>query len=372
MTWGNRLAIGLLLAGTAGATFADPVFAKAAGDEAAVRFGTRENVLDISLSPSGEKIAFISAGPEHGEILSIIDLSTDATVRRILANSEIIADLDSCEWADDERLVCSASGMADVGDLLIPFDRLFAVEAASGKVTEISRRQRGGESIGFSQQGGSVLALDVGGEQGKILMASEAVPEMTTGTRLANDDEGLGVELVDIRSGARRNREKPDPGATRFVADDAGRVRIKVRARFDGAGRLTGNYEYLYRPTEGGVWKALENLTIDGQRVPYFSPAAVDAARDVTYGFTKNNGYDAIAEFPLDGTGKGRLVLARSDVDVDSLIRIGRQRRVVGASYATEKRQIAYFDPALARLARDLAAALPNRPLINLVGASAD
>jgi dipeptidyl aminopeptidase/acylaminoacyl peptidase len=64
--------------------------------------------------------------------------------------------------------------------------------------------------------------------------------------------------------------------------------------------------------------------------------------------------------------------MSRDDVDVDALIRIGRQRRVVGASYATEKREIAYFDPALAKLARSLGKALPDQPLINIVGASAD
>jgi dipeptidyl aminopeptidase/acylaminoacyl peptidase len=45
---------------------------------------------------------------------------------------------------------------------------------------------------------------------------------------------------------------------------------------------------------------------------------------------------------------------------------------VVGASYATEKREIAYFDAELAKLSKDLAKALPDQPLINIVGASAD
>ena len=133
------------------------------------------------------------------------------------------------------------SAMADCRDLLIPFDRLVrGRRRQSGKVTRDSAAgKRGGESIGFSQQGGSVLALDVGARiRGKILMASEAVPEMTTGTRLANDDEGLGVEtLVDNpqRRTPQPRRKARSGGANAFwSADDAGRVRIKVRARFDG------------------------------------------------------------------------------------------------------------------------------------------
>jgi dipeptidyl aminopeptidase/acylaminoacyl peptidase len=366
MTWKNQLVLGLLLAGTASAALAEQ-----ARDEAAVLFGTREYVLDISLSPSGEKIAFISAGPEHGEILSYIDLSADAVVKPILVNSDIIADLDGCEWADDDHLVCTASGMGENAGVLIPFDRLFAIEAATGKVAEISRQRRG-QVLGFAQRGGDVLALDVGGEQGRILVASEAVREYTTGTRITKNEEGMGVDLVETATGKRGFQERPDPDAIRFVADDTGKLRIKVRARYDVSGLLTGTYDYLYRPAEGGQWTMLEGLTIDGKPVPSFSPVAVDSARNVAYGFVTEGGYDAVAEFALDGTGKGRILLTRSDVDVDKLIRIGRKRRVVGASFATEKRQIAYFDPELAKLARDLGKALPNQPLINLVGASAD
>ena len=66
------------------------------------------------------------------------------------------------------------------------------------------------------------------------------------------------------------------------------------------------------------------------------------------------------------------MVLARNDVDVDSLIRIGRQRRVVGVSYATEKRAIEYLDPELETLAGQFQNALAGKPLIEIVGASAD
>ncbi len=355
-----------------------PLAAAAEGEDVdaqAALFGARETVLDIALSPSGTRIAFIAAGPEHTEVVNVIDLAGDAQIRRIVVNSQKIADIDLCEWANDTRLVCQASGMAEGGDgILLPFDRLFAIDLDGSNVTELSKRQSG-QALGFIQRGGDVLALDVGGEQGQILMSRQAVEEYSTGTRIANRESGLGVDLVDVVSGKRRTRERADPAAQRFVADDTGQLRIKVRARYDGNGRLTGDYDYFYRAPEkagGAGWERLENLTIEGKPVPRFSPLAVDSARNVAIGFVVLGGYDAIAEFPLDGTGAGKLLMARDDVDVDQLIRIGRQRRVVGASYATEKRAIAYFNPELAKLAADLGKALPDQPLINIVGASAD
>ena len=72
------------------------------------------------------------------------------------------------------------------------------------------------------------------------------------------------------------------------------------------------------------MWKALENLTIDGQRVPYFLPRCGSMRRAMSpMDLPRTTATMRSPNSPLDGTGKGRLVLARSDVDVDSLIRIG-------------------------------------------------
>ncbi len=345
--------------------------AQATTDEAAIRFGARESVMDISLSPSGNKIAYISAGPQHTEMVNVIDLSGDAKPRQIAANTEVIADLDWCEWANDLQLVCQASGMATRPDgVLLPFDRLFSIDVRTGASKELSKRQSYA-AVRVAQGGGDVLALDVGGQQGSILISSEAVPENDTSTRMVNKAEGLGVELLDVATGKRSARERYDPLGRYYLADAVGQVRLKVRNRMS-SGRLTGEVDTYFRPAGTDSWKPLENLTIDGTPLPRFSPAAVDSARNVVIGFVTKDGYDGIAEFPLDGTAAGKVLMSRNDVDVDGLIRIGRQRRVVGASYATEKREIAYFDPALAKVARSLGKALPEQPLVNIVGASAD
>jgi dipeptidyl aminopeptidase/acylaminoacyl peptidase len=345
--------------------------AQAAADPA-IKFGARADVMDISLSPSGTKIAYVSAGPDHTEVVHVIDLNGEFTPRPIAANREQIADLDWCEWATDTRLVCKVSGMAFSGDgVLLPFDRLIAVSDDGSNVKELSKRQSA-DAIQAMQFGGDVIALNARGEQGQILMTRQYVPESNPATRLSSDKSGFGVDLVDVTTAKRQTREGADEAAVRYVADEAGRVRVKVRALRDGSGRLTGDSAYLYRAADSNAWVPFKQLTIDGTAVPSFVPVAVESSRNVAYGFVQQGGYDAIAEVALDGTGVGKVLLARPDVDVDSLISIGRQRRVVGASYATEKRTIAYFDQELAKLARSLAKALPDQPLINIVGASAD
>jgi dienelactone hydrolase len=371
ITTAARLRLGLLAGGMiASLGLAVPAAAQTITDQDAIRFGIRESVLHISLSPSGKRIAYISAGPQHTEILNVINLEGDFAPRQVAANTEIIGDLDSCSWANDVQLVCQTSGMLKLPDgLLLPFSRMFSINADTGASKELSKRQSY-KATGLAQNGGDVLALDVGGEQGRILISSEAVPESDARSRMTSTADGLGAEVVEIATGNRSARERYDPLVRYYVADSIGNVRIKVRMRMSN-GRLTGESDTLFRLAGDNDWKPLEGLTIDGKPTAFY-PTAVDGTRNVVIGFVTKDGYDAIAEFPLDGTAAGKVLMSRNDVDVDTLIRIGRQRRVVGASYATEKREIAYFDEALAKLAKSLGKALTDQPLINLVGASAD
>ncbi len=203
-------------------------------------------------------------------------------------------------------------------------------------------------------------------------MSRQYVPEANARTRTFSDSSGFGTDLVDVLTAKRRVSDGADELAVRYVADELGRVRIKVRALRNNNGRLSGAKTYFYRPADSTEWLSFPSIRIDNAAAPSFIPLSVNSRRNVAYGSFTRDGYDAIAEVALDGSGQGKALLARDDVDVDALIRIGRQRRVVGASYATEKREIAYFDPALAKLARSLGKALPDQPLINIVGASAD
>lgn len=340
--------------------------------ETAARFGVRAAVLDISLSPSGNKIAWISAGAEHSEVLNTVDLAGGGGVKQIASNTEAIGDLEWCRWATDERLVCRVSGMGKSAEgTLVPFDRMFAINADGSDVQALSER-RSSRALGFNQVGGSIVAFDVAGEDGRILMTKNYIKEFSTGTRLANEKEGLGVDRIDVKNGRRRIEEQPDDGAVRYVADENGEVRLKARAEYDANGRLTGEYFYFFRTADSDRWGAFENVAIDGSATADFIPVVVDAARNSAFGFSEKAGFDTLAEVPLDSPSNGRTVFARDDVDVEALIRIGRQRRVVGVSYATEKRSIEYFDPALAKLASDLGKALPNQPLVTIAGASAD
>tara|TARA_R110002072_G_scaffold58144_2_gene148709 strand:+ start:7363 stop:9354 length:1992 start_codon:yes stop_codon:yes gene_type:complete len=340
-------------------------------EEIAARFGIRQTVLQISLSPSGRKIAFIEPGPQGSEILNVIDLAGNGTIEPILTNSEPRADLSRCDWATEERLVCMLDSVSESAGLLIGFSRVFAVGADGSKALMLTPRSDM-RALGYRQDGGSILALDVPGEDDTVLMTKEYVPERTIGTRLANEESGLGVEEVNVINGRRSKVENPETDAVGYIADEEGTVRMKIRHP-KGVGANLGDEKFFYYREPGqSKWNLLSKVSLDAQTVNGFTPVAIDSQRNVAFGFDSADGYETVIEVPLDGVGEPRVVMARDDVDVDRLIRIGRQRRVVGASYATEKRAVEYFDPELKAFAAQLQEALPGKPLINIVGASAD
>ena len=369
------VAAALSAAGLHGPALSAQENAEAPGDEArqiAERFGIRSSVLDISLSPSGTKVAWIAPGPNHTEILNVFDLNGTEGIQRVASNTERIGTMTRCEWATDNRLLCEVYGVARSGDgILLPFTRMFAINGDGSDPDSITR-SRTMRQTRFNQDGGDVVALDVAGTEGSILITRNYIEENTMGTRMASTKEGLGVDRLNINSGRTREEERPDENASFYVADENGSVRLKVRSLTDARGFLTGERVYMVRAPGEDNWERLGDILMNGSPIGGFRPVAVDAGRNVIFAYVTINGYRSVIEIALDGSREAKVVASRDDVDVSSLIRIGRQRRVVGVSFATEKRSVQYLDEELAEIASALGDALPNQPLVSIAGASSD
>lgn len=356
---------------------AAPLAAQDSGAEdrrtVAERFGVRSSVLDISLSPSGSKIAWIAPGPNHTDKVQVFDLNGTDPIKTILLNTEVNVDLNQCEWVTDEYILCGVYGVTkrQSDSLLLGFRRLVALDDRGDEVRVVTQQQSD-LAMGFSQDGGTILALDIAGETGKVLVTRDYLPESNTMTRRATSREGLGVDQLDIVTLDRDVDVRPDERASRYLADETGEARFKVRIPPDVSGYDSSRAIYMYRKAGENGWDMLEDVTLNGERIEDFTPVSVSAAKNSLYAYHSVNGYRALIEIALDGSGVAKVVASRDDVDVARLIRIGRQRREVGVGFATEKLSVEYFDDELASLARNLGQALPNQPLISFAGASAD
>jgi dipeptidyl aminopeptidase/acylaminoacyl peptidase len=350
---------------------AAPAAAAAPADPAAA-FGAREGVLDVALSPSGRRVAFIAPGPGRSSLLFTVDVGSEAEPFMALSADGKPERLSSCGWVSEQRLICTVYMVMDkiVPGQAMYATRLVAVDADGKNVKLVSRRSRA-DDLYVAQSGGEVIDWQPGNE-GSILMGRQYVPEGKIGTHVEDKREGYGVDRVDTANLQSKVVEPAKANASDYISDGRGNIRIMAVTDISGAtGYNSGKLVHYYRTKASRDWKTLG--TYDYNSNAGFYPVAVDPDLDVAYGFKQGDGgRRALYSVALDGSRKETLVFAHPRVDVDSTVRIGRGNRVVGATYALEKREAVYFDPSLGALGKSLSKALPGLPLIRFVDSSAD
>lgn len=337
---------------------------------AARAFGARPAVLDASLSPDGQSIALIQPLADgQANALFVARLDGSSQPKPILTSTGKPDRLNGCGWVSNTRLVCDIYMVTMQDARRLVFTRVVGVNADGGKVQELSATSNN-QVLEYSQFGGGVIDWLVDDPVGgSVLMSRMFREEASTGSMLANQKRGLAVEKVDTNTLRRTLVEQPRPEVERYISDQHGSVRIYGLRPKTGTGYLTNKINYYYRSADGGPWTPLSSYDDDAHTG--FEPVDVDRELNAAYGFEWVEGHLAVVRMALDGSGKREVLVSRSDVDVDRLIHVGRQRKVVGASFATDRRQVEFFDPALKATAAALGKAL-NQPMIRFVDASQD
>ena len=322
--------------------------------DAAAAFGARPSVSNLSLSPDGASIAYISPMAGAGSKLYTLSLQPGAKPLPALTANGKPMQLETCRWVSNTRLVCTIYGVVENKSLatLLPFTRLVAIDA-DGTNFELLSKQDNAHTHGLQLGGGEVIDA-LPDQDGVVLMT-----------------RGLGVDRVDTRTLAAVNVEPPSGGAIGYLSDGAGSVRIMgLRVIKNARRQLNGITTFMYRTKASREWHKLsEYNSVDRSG---FWPLAVDPTHDVAYGLKKADGRLALYSVALDGTLHEELIFQRPDVDVSSLIRIGRRQRTVAVQYNTEKGRAHYFDPDIERLHVSLAKALPALPIIDIIDSSVD
>jgi acetyl esterase/lipase len=342
-------------------------FSLSAQDDAATAFGAREAIQQVSMSPDGNKIAYIVPAKGQGSRLYTVDIMSTLAPRVALAASGDPERLSSCEWVSNARLICRIGMVMRDWDGPVTASRLVAVNADGTELKLVSVRQ-GINAEWMSFFGGNLIDL-LPSDDGAVLLGREYVPESKIGSIISKTKEGYGVDRVDTLSLVSKQVIAPTRLASEYISDGLGTVRImgvvKTASEYD-----SGIRRYLYRIAGRTDWELLSEY--DSTNRTGFNPYAVDPIEDVAYGFEKTDGRMALYKVKLDGTRTKTKIFSMPDVDVDGLITLGRQKKIVGVTYATEKRESSYFDPALRKLGASLSKALPRADLVNFAGMSAD
>jgi len=384
-------------------------------DDAAA-FGALESIRTAGLSSDGKRLVYVGADGPSGTVAVVIDLES-GTARRVTRAEGDPFNLISCDWSAANRIVCGLYGQSEFQSVAVPLFRTLAMDA-DGKNQLYLGQKDTAEQMGMRLSDGKVIDW-LSGVDGTVLMTRSYMPEQTTGKLLARTREGLGVDLIDTRTGRVQSVERPGRDVVEYLSDGAGNIRVMTTADVidvlntppahtaidnyaassrtnvpsQGAPRMPlptvrtemrysqsfqrGVNRHFYRLLNDAdhFWHPLGSYTFDGStgRGGHgMTPLAIDTLDNAAYVLDALDGRDALYRISLDGSLKRELIFSSKDVDVDGVVRIGRSGRVIGVSYATDRRVVEYLDPDYKKIHAMLERALPRTPLIEFISASAD
>ncbi|MBA2935103.1 S9 family peptidase [Sphingomonas sp. CGMCC 1.13654] len=336
-----------------------------AGDDLAADFGAREAISGARLSPDGQQVLYLAADKGRATELMVANSNAQGDPHVALLADGKPMRIQWCDWSDDKRIVCLVYLVTTSAGPRLPFTRLIAIDP-DGKNLKSLAEQSGPYTLRMSQFDGSIIDWNQG-QTGKLLMERDHVPERTTGTLLASTADGLGVDLVDTHTLQSSTVEQASPTASEYISDGRGVVRM-MGSETQSVGMLTGGERYYYRRPGSRRWESFSNVADNG---PGLRPQVVDPVEDVAYCFDRKGGRDALYKVALDGSMTTTLVYADPNVDVDDIVRLGRQAKLIGVSTVDEKRSTVYFDKEYEALATALQKALGDKA-ISFVSSSVD
>ena len=127
-----------------------------AESEAAKRFGAREEVQQISLSPDGKRFVALLSDAKRGSRAMVFSIDSSTPPVTVVASSGDKEQLDYCQWSNDTRLICGFSVVVGRVSDMLGFNRVVTL-GADGKDMKLLSARVPMNAIGIMQHGGGII-----------------------------------------------------------------------------------------------------------------------------------------------------------------------------------------------------------------------
>ncbi|MHC5012544.1 MAG: hypothetical protein ACYTG6_16630, partial [Planctomycetota bacterium] len=329
MARGSSLAIWLILA-----VAAQPALA-GEGDPLAAAFGSRPALWGVRMSPDGSSFSFLQMHPDDLPVAVVFDTRT-GKAQLVLASVPDEFDVEWCEWANDERLLCGFAGIAKDRTLLYPVTRLVAVDADGSDMKVLLQRELRDQWTQFQDQIVDWLVDDP--EHVLIEMPSS---------------RGSGVSRLDVYSGRTRREAGVKTGVQAWLSDGRGAPRVRLY-------QSERRNKWSYRRAGESRWRALHESEAAAQVVDYW-PVGFGLDPDRLLVLKRHDGRLALWAENLGEDRTTEIVFAHPEVDVGEPLFLGKFRRMVAVAYSTDTSHLHYFDTDVERIAEAIAGVFPDR-----------
>jgi dipeptidyl aminopeptidase/acylaminoacyl peptidase len=315
-----------------------------APDALAVAFGTMPALWNVQMSPDGSKLSFLQMHREDLPIMGVFDART-GKVQTALASVAGKFDIQWCDWANDERLLCGFRGVAGSGINPYPVTRLVAVNADGSGMKVLLQSKLRGEYTQFQDQIVDWLVDDP--EHVLVQMPSS---------------KGSGISRLDIYSGRTSREKRIRDAVRRWMSDGRGTPRLYLH-------QTEYSIRWRYRHAGESEWRLLhESKATD-----------LDDYYPVGFGDDPNallviKPFESRLALWLEDLGDertSRVVFSHPDVDVGGAIFIGRFRRMVAVGYSTDRSHLHFFDADVEQISDRISALFPGMS-VNVVDESWD
>lgn len=298
----------------------------------AALFGARPNVSSVALSPDGRTLAYITPTVGQHSALAILDIDK-RTANVVLRDPDNAFRLRRCEFKTDTRLICTLQAITHVGHDGVRVSRLIAVNRDGSHPILLGEHARNGFSspsfgaiVDWLPDDPQHLLMEVG-RQVKVDVNTGMQTEAPIPVRV------LGQQLIGYQTDAHANIRLLIVPDLSGVGLQQHRAFVNVLAKSGGRPHMVSVFNYLD---------------------PQFEPLGFDDSGDWLLALKPLAGRKALYRIAADGSNRAELMFASPTVDIEDVLRIGKYRRPVAASYVEDAAAYHYFDPALARLGEQL------------------
>ncbi|WP_445191870.1 hypothetical protein ACT009_15035 [Sphingomonas sp. Tas61C01] len=162
----------------------------AALDDTAIRFGARDSVLDVSISPDGKSLVILQPNGPRGALASVVKLDGAPEMKGIISSTGNPERLTSCRWSTNDRIICGLYIIDMVYGKKRAGTRMVALNADGTGMKELSARAAD-KDLGVTLGGGEVIDWLGDNEDGSVLMTRWFIPQFSTGSITANSRKVL-------------------------------------------------------------------------------------------------------------------------------------------------------------------------------------
>jgi dipeptidyl aminopeptidase/acylaminoacyl peptidase len=318
-------------------------------DPLAVAFGTMPALWGVRMSPDGTKVSFLQMHPEDLSVLRVFDLTT-GEANLALASTRDGFNLQWCNWANNERLLCSFYGISKASGLAF-VTRLVAVNADGSEMKALLQSQVEGN---YSQFLDGIVDWLVDDPRRVLVEMPNQMPGSIDVYRKAHaSSRGFSVRPVDIYSGDTGSPVETQSGLVTWISDGRGTPRLYLR--------MSENHiRWKYRRSGERKWRKLHKARMADLDDHYY-PVGFGADPDGLLVIKPHEGRFALWSVDLKGERDDEVVFSHPEVDVDGTLVLGKFGRIVAIEYATDGPHLYFFDEAVEKISEMLTAYYPGK-----------